>query len=116
LSLLQEGEEIAYYHNGHMKLGKVNSFYSDPETGRRMFSTKVDNHFYPDVEEFSTKTIIGRKLIEFKAIGFIVKAIQSRLFSLFSIIALWWFYYYNKFKFKAEWKRKLKKKYKKAEQ
>ena len=98
-----------------MKLGNVNSIYFDPESGRKMFSTKVENHFYPDVEEFNDKIIIGRKLFEIKAIGFVINAIQSRLFSIFSIIALWWFYYYNRFKFKAEWKRKIKKKYKEAD-
>ena len=98
-----------------MKLGKVNSFYSDPETGRKMFSTKVDNHFYPDVEEFSNKTIIGRKLIKFSLIGALVKMIQSRVFSAFSIILLLWIYYFNRFKYKAERKRKLKKKYKEAD-
>ena len=96
-------------------MGDVNSIYYDSETDKKLFSTKVENHFYPDVEEFSNETIVGRKLFEIKFIGGLVKIIQSRIFSIFSIIALWWFYYYNRFKFKAEWKRKIKKKYKIAE-
>lgn len=115
LNYLQEGEKIAYYHNGHIKVGELNNVYYDSEINKRLFSTKVDNHFYPDVEEFSNKIIIGRKLFEIKFIGLFVKAIQSRIFSAFSIIFLWWIYYYNRFKFKAEWKRKVKKKYKEAE-
>lgn len=98
-----------------MKVGDVNNIYFDSEINKRLFSTKVENHFYPDVEEFSNKTIVGRKLFEIKFIGGLVKIIQSRVFSIFSIIALWWFYYYNRFKFKAEWKRKIKKKYKNSE-
>lgn len=80
-----------------------------------MFSTKVEGHYYPDVEELSDKSIIGRKLLEIKYIGGLVKAIQSRIFSIFAIILLWWVYYFNRFKYKAEWKRKLKKKYKEAD-
>lgn len=99
-----------------MKLGKVNSIYLDSETERRMFSTKVENHFYPDVEEFSNKVIIGRKLFEIKFTGWIVNIIQSRVFSVISIIVLLWIYYFNRFKFRAERKRKIKKKYKEAEQ
>lgn len=115
VGLLQEHEVIAYYHNGHMKIGSVNSIYTDPQTGRKMFSAKVENHFYPDVEELNNKAIIGRKLFEVKFVGILLKIIQSRVLSIFSIILLWWIYYYNRFKFKAEWKRKIKKKYKEAD-
>lgn len=113
--MLQEGEVIAYYNNGHIKTGKVNNIYYDSEMNKRMFSAKVENHFYPDIIELSEKTIIGRKLFEIEHVGWIVKAIQSKIFSVISIIVLWWIYYFNRFRFKAEWKRRVKKKYKQAD-
>lgn len=111
---MQEHETIAYYHNGQIKLGDVNKVYTDQDTNKKMFSTKVENHYYPDVEELSDKIVIGRKLVEFKYVGSIIKIFQSKILSAISIIALCWIYYYNRFKFKAEWKRKVKKKYKEA--
>lgn len=112
---MQENESIAYYNNGNIKIGRINNLYTDPETGKRFFSTKVENHYYPDTGELSKKGIIGRKLIEIKNIGWLVKIIQSRTVSVISIIILWWNYYFNKFKFKEEKKRKIKKKYKEVD-
>ena len=112
---LQEDENIVYYSNGHIKDGKINNLYRDPETGEKYFSTKVKGNYYPDTGKISEDIIIGRKLIEVKNIGWLVRIIQSRIFSIISIIILWWIYYFNKFKYKEERKRKIKKKYKEVD-
>ncbi|MBR3163416.1 MAG: hypothetical protein IKF17_04900 [Clostridia bacterium] len=115
INSLQQNETIAYYYNGHIKVGAINNIYTDSETGKKYFSTKIENNYYPDTAEMTEKNIIGRKLIEFKNVSGIVKVIQSKVFSVISIIILAWIYHFNRFKFKEKWKRIVKRKYKEAE-
>ena len=92
-----------------IKVASINSIYIEPETGHKYFSTKTENHYYPDTAELTNEVILGRVLIHFKYIGILIRIIQSKLFSLISILLLCWIYYLNKFKFKEKINRKIKK-------
>lgn len=67
---LQEGDIIAYTVNGKTRINKI----INDENG---YITKSNKNYYPDIEKIEFSQIIGKKILNIRFLGTIIKILQS---------------------------------------
>ena len=94
LQNLQIGDIIAYNFNNQIKINKIVKINED-NLGNKVFITKYNKNFNMESEEVLLEQILGRKIANYKVIGFIVKLLQSNIMIFFNIIVLVLYFLYN---------------------
>lgn len=79
------------------------------KSNQNLYITKADKNYNYDFEEKSTDQIKAKKVIAIPVIGWIFKIFESKVTTIFIIIALLLKYSYNNYKIKINQKRKEKK-------
>lgn len=103
---LKIGQNISYVVNGKVRTNKIVGIKI--QDGKIKYITKSNKNYYQDLEEVVYKKIIGEEVLTIWGLGFIVKIIQSKLFSIFILIFLILKFIYNKEVYKNINKRRKK--------
>lgn len=109
---IQEGDIIAYYINGEIRINKICNIYYDQNIRKVVYITKSNKNFQPDIEPIQINQIIGKKTTNIPLIGAVIKILQTKFASIIVLIILCIKYFYNKYLYnkKKERNRKLKRK------
>lgn len=68
---LQEGDIIAYTVNGKTRINKIINAENDS------YTTKSNKNYYLDIEKIEYSQIIGKKILNIRFLGTIIKILQS---------------------------------------
>lgn len=105
---LDINQNISYVVNGKIRTNKIISKHV--EENKIKYTTKSNKTYYPDIEEVTYNMIIGKEICSIWGLGFILKIIQTKIFTLISILFLILKFLYNKDLYKKTRKRRNKKK------
>lgn len=105
---LDVNQNISYVVNGKIRTNKIISKHV--EENKIQYTTKSNKTYYPDIEKVTYNMIIGKEICSIWGLGFILKIIQTKIFTLISIVFLILKYLYNKNLYKQSKKRRNKKK------
>lgn len=86
---LQEGDIIAYEINEKIRINKIIDMKNE-------YTTKSNKNYYPDIEKIKINDIVGKKVINIPFLGKVIKILQSKIFSVFSIIFMIFVFFYNR--------------------
>lgn len=99
---LQEGDIIAYRINGNIRINKIIN-------KQKVYTTKSNKNYQPDIEKITNEQIIGKKVANIKFLGLILKVLQSRVTSVIILIFLLLKFSYNKYIYTTQKERTVKK-------
>lgn len=100
---LQEGDIIAYEINEKIRINKIIDIKNE-------YTTKSNKNYYPDIEKIKINDIVGKKVINIPFLGKVIKILQSKIFSVFSIIFMIFVFFYNRHIYEKKNQRIRKKK------
>lgn len=105
---LHNGDIIAYEINGKVRINKI--VYYEQE----QYTTKSNKNYYPDIEEIAANQIVGKKMANIPLLGIVLKVLQSKAISIFSLLILCFIFWYNRYMYiKTNERNKKRKKLKK---
>lgn len=105
---LHNGDIIAYEINGKIRINKI--VYYEQE----QYTTKSNKNYYPDIEKITASQIVGKKIANIPLLGIILKVLQSKAISVFSMLILSFIFWYNRYMYiKTNERNKKRKKLKK---
>lgn len=87
---LQEGDIIAYNINGKIRINKIIN-------KQKQYTTKSNKSYYPDIEKITSHQIIGKKIVNIRFLGNVLKILQSKITSIFVFLLLVFKFMYDKY-------------------
>lgn len=107
---LKTDDIISYQINDRVRINKIINIYNDEKTGEKIYVTKFNKNYYPDIEKLSVNKIIGRKIVSIRFLGIFIKFFQSKVTTFFVFIMLLLAFYYNNQLYRKNRERKRKRK------
>lgn len=96
LNKVLENDIVIWNVNNNIKINKVIEIYNNNENGKKVYVTKFNKNYQPDIELLTEENIIGKKIISFRYIGILLKMLQSKITTIIIFIALCTYFIYNK--------------------
>lgn len=100
---LQDGDIIAYEVNGQVRINKI--IYKEQDE----YATKFNKNYYPDIEKTTINKIVGKEVVSIPFLGVVLKGLQSKVASVFTLLFLVFTFGYNRYMYTKKKERRRKK-------
>ena len=102
---LKIGDIIAYNIDKQIKINKIINIYNDEITGKRIYITKYNKNYNPEIEKITSNQILGKKVVIVIGVGAMFRILQSKIITIFVIVILCIYFSYNKYIYENKRKR-----------
>lgn len=103
------GDIVIWKEKSKIRINKLIDIYNSYEDGKKVYVTKYNKNYQPDIEQIDNNKIIGRKIVNIKNMGIVLKILQSKITTIFIFILLCIYFIYNKKIYTRNRERKRKK-------
>lgn len=98
---------IVYKVNEKIRINKISNIKN--QEVNITYNTKSNTNYYNDIEEIVENQIIGKVYKNIGKLGFLIKILQSKMFTIIIIIIIILKFYYNKYIYQKQRERRTKK-------